>query len=824
MIDEVRIYNLPLSEAEIQADMNTPITNLTQDTQAPTAPGSQSPTVTGNQVGLSWTASTDNVGVTGYNIYRLNPGASSYVEIATTTATTYTDAGLAGDAAYSYKVQATDAAGNLSQFSSIMPITTSFGISPHVVELTAAQTEQFAASNSGVTWAVNGIVGGSAAVGTITATGLYTAPSTAGTYTVTATIAGPTQSDSATVYVSNYAGTDTFHNDTSRSGDNLNETVLTPANVNSTDFGQLASYQLDGEAIASPLYVADVNIPGKGVHNVVYVETENDSVYAFDADGLTTTPLWHDSLINPAAGITPVPANDTGETGDIPNEIGITGTPVIDPTTNTMYFVTATKDVSGGVVTYVQELHALDITTGAEKFGGPVVIQATVPGTGPGSVGGEVSFNSLREDQRTAMLLLNGVVYFGFSSHGDVDPYYGWFMGYNATTLKQVMVFNAAPNAGDDGIWMDGDGAATDSSGDIFFITGDGTFDVNTGGVDYGDSYMKLSPSGSVVDYFTPSAQSTLDADNLDLGSGGILLLPTQSGPYPDEMVSAGKGGTIYLVNRDSLGHYNPNTDADIQSLTNIFTNSTGGDRAQLQLANLLQRLGLFQPVWRLSPGVSADPTDLLSTSPTSESSEAYHGRGAHDGHLRRRQRERHFVDGAKQRHHGPRCAACVSGVKPRDRALQQQPGRLARCSGRLVEVQCAPGGQRQGLCQLAHAVDHLRAVAQPRSARRRNAQSGGSARQHVRRQPGHSQHKRHRLFRQPTVDAFHAGRRQFRAGLAKQRRQQNQRERHDEWQHHVVVLDYHDPDNDFQQLEPFGDDDDPRSCRRRSPGRRRKP
>ena len=179
-----------------------------------------------------------------------------------------------------------------------------------------------------------------------------------------------------------FAGVYTFHNDNMRTGQNLNETVLTPANVNSSTFGKLFTYPIDGLAIASPLYVAGVNIPGQGIHNVVYVATENDSVYAFDANGLSSVPLWHDSFINPAAGITPVPAADTGETGDIPDEIGITGTPVIDPSTNTLYVVAATKEIANGQTSYVQELHALDITTGAEKFGGPVVIQASVPGTG----------------------------------------------------------------------------------------------------------------------------------------------------------------------------------------------------------------------------------------------------------------------------------------------------------------------------------------------------------------------------------------------------------------------------------------------------------
>ena len=294
-----------------------------------------------------------------------------------------------------------------------------------------------------MTWLVDGVAGGSGNSGTITAGGLYTPPGAVGTHTISATTGITTAS--VTVYVSNYAGTLTYHNDNLRTGQNLNETVLTPTNVNSTTFGKLFSYPLDGLTLASPLYVPNVNIPGQGFHNVVIVATEHDSVYAFDADGRSSTPLWKDSFINPAAGVTPVPAVDTGETGDIPNEIGITSTPVIDPATGTMYVDAATKVVVGGTTTYRHSLHALDIATGAEKFGGPVTLQASVPGSGMGSQGGTLSFVPLRQNQRTALLLSNGVVYLGFSSRGDQEPFHGWVLGYNATTLQQVLAVSAQP-------------------------------------------------------------------------------------------------------------------------------------------------------------------------------------------------------------------------------------------------------------------------------------------------------------------------------------------------------------------------------------------
>ncbi len=240
----------------------------------------------------------------------------------------------------------------------------------------------------------------------------------------------------------------TYLDDNMRTGQNLSETVLTPANVNSSSFGKLFSLPLDGLAYASPLYVENVAVPGQGTHNVVYVATEHDSVYAYDADGRTTTPLWKDSFINPAGGVTTVPANDTGECCDIAPEIGITSTPVIDKSTNTIYVVAKTKETSGGNTSYVQRLHALDITTGAERPGSPVVIQASVPGTGAGSSGGRVPFDPLHENQRTALLLLNGVLYFGFSSHGDVQPYHGWVLGYNASTLHQTLAFCLTPEPG----------------------------------------------------------------------------------------------------------------------------------------------------------------------------------------------------------------------------------------------------------------------------------------------------------------------------------------------------------------------------------------
>jgi hypothetical protein len=496
-------------------------------------------------------------------------------------------------------------------------------ISPHVTVLTFTRTQQFVSCSANVTWSVDGVVGGSAPSGTITSAGLYTPPAAVGTHTVTvSSSSGPAN---ATVYVSNYPGTFMHHNDNSRTGQNLSETVLTPANVNSAQFGKLFTYTTDGDSHASPLYVANVNIPGQGFHNVVYVATEHDTLYAFDADGLSNIPLWSVSFINPAAGITTVPLSDTGAGN---GEIGIRGTPVIDQGSGTIYLVAKTKEVVGGTTNYVQRLHALSIATGLEKSGSPVVLQGNVPGAGSGSSNGMLAFDPLRQMQRPALLLSNGVVYIGFASHDETSQYHGWILAYGATTLQQVMAFCASPNDVGAGIWMSGGGLASDSAGNIYFSTGNGGFDANTGGKDYGDSFVQLSPSGNVLDYFTPFDQSGMAAGDGDLGSGGVLLLPDQPGANPRLVGSAGKTGTIYLVSRDSMGHFNTNNNNQIvQSLPGIFTKGGSTD-------NYLSTPVYFNGFVYFGPQSDAIQAfhmsnGLLSTAPSSASPEVFPYPGA---------------------------------------------------------------------------------------------------------------------------------------------------------------------------------------------------
>ncbi|MGH9706907.1 MAG: Ig-like domain-containing protein [Candidatus Acidiferrales bacterium] len=366
-----------------------------------------------------------------------------------------------------------------------------------------------------------------------------------------------------------FAGVFTQHNDLGRTGQDVNETTLTPASVNSTNFGKKFSQPVDGYVYAQPLYVPNVAIPGKGTHNIVIVATEADSVYAFDADnnsGGNSTFLWHASLLDAAhgaaAGATPVSSNDIG-CSDLMPQVGVTSTPVVNPATGTIY-VEANSKESGS---YLHRLHALDITSGAEKSPGPVVITASVPGTADG--GTTINFNGIKEFNRPGLLWLNGKIYIGFGSHCDIDTYHGWLFAYDAGTFQQDAVFVTTPNgaAGYRGaIWMAGTAPAADANGNIFFATGNGGFDTgNIPATNLSDTIFKMQLFGtqmSLADYFTPWNQGTLDGGDTDVGSGGILLLPDQAGNHTHELVEAGKEGTIYLIDRDQMTagnlHYCP--------------------------------------------------------------------------------------------------------------------------------------------------------------------------------------------------------------------------------------------------------------------------
>ncbi len=396
----------------------------------------------------------------------------------------------------------------------------------------------------------------------------------------------------------------TYHNDNAHTGQNLNETLLVPANVNKNQFGLLFTYPVDGSVYAQPLYLSNIAFPDGSTHNVVFVATEHDSVYAFDADdnsGPNGGLLWKRSFINPAAGVTTIPWQDVIIDDTVP-EIGITSTPVIDPTTNTIYVVAKTKEVSFGGIHYVQRLHALDITTGAEKFGGPAVIQASVFGLSPDSVGGILYFDPLWQNQRSGLLLLNNTLYLCWGSHGDKGNFHGWMMAYDAQSLQQTAVFCTSPNSGDSGIWMAGAPPAADSDGNLYVTTSNGVFNADQGGVDYGDTLLKFSTAGgglSIVDYFTPFNQEDLSDLNQDLGAGGITILPDSLGSpaHARLLINGGKEGKYYLMDRDHLGAYDPNHDYAFQNF-----NSTGQYGCPAFFDNFVYFGGASRPLRAISP------------------------------------------------------------------------------------------------------------------------------------------------------------------------------------------------------------------------------
>ena len=364
----------------------------------------------------------------------------------------------------------------------------------------------------------------------------------------------------------------TYQYDLARDGANKNESVLTPANVNANQFGKLFSYPVDGVLYGQPLYLPNVTIPQKGVHDVVYAATEHDSVYAFDADNnssANSAPLWQVNFLNPAAGVTTVPYQDTG-CSQITPELGITSTPVIDPQSGTIYVVAMTKEVSGSNTNYVQRLHALDVTTGAERPGSPVLVQASVPGMGEG--GSTIVFRAENYKQRAGLLLLNGTLYTAWASHCDIGEYHGWLIAYDAKTLNQTAVYNNTPNGNEASFWAGGAAPAVDSSGNIYLVGGNGTFDAMAKGPDVGESYLKLSTNGglALADFFTPYNYATLNPQDLDVGSAGVALLGDEAGSsqHPHLMAGAGKEGRIYLLDRDNLGKLNAGSDSQIvQSL-----------------------------------------------------------------------------------------------------------------------------------------------------------------------------------------------------------------------------------------------------------------
>jgi archaellum component FlaF (FlaF/FlaG flagellin family) len=441
-------------------------------------------------------------------------------------------------------------------------------VTPRKTSVTFKQSQQYQAFLNGsptsdVSWFVDNVAGGNAQLGTISKGGLYTPPGKFGSHAIKAVNNGDaSQFATVRVIVTDFRGMFTYHGDIQRTGQNLNERLLDTGNVNSAQFGKLFSYRVDGRIYTQPLYVSNVQIPSRGSHNVVYVATEHDSVYAFDADGKNSNPLWKVSFIDPGHGIKPVPIQDLqlNTCTSIGPEVGVTGTPVIDPQSGTLYVLARTKERQNEVSTYHQKLHALDITTGAERAGSPVEIEASVPGTGEGSVNGTLAFDPLRENSRVSMLLLNGVVYMAWAAICDYHPYHGWVLGYDASSLAQVSVFNTSPDGQGGGIWESNAGLTADSQNNIYFTTTNGNFDADQGGRNYGDTLLKLNTESglALTDTFTPYNQESMRKNQLDFSSGGVTTLPDQPTGPAHLLVTAGKEGTVYLVNRDQMGGFHP--------------------------------------------------------------------------------------------------------------------------------------------------------------------------------------------------------------------------------------------------------------------------
>jgi hypothetical protein len=412
----------------------------------------------------------------------------------------------------------------------------------------------------------------------------------------------------------------TYHYDNMRSGANTSETLLSPSNVNSSQFGKIGTFVVDGKVDAQPLYLSNVSFPGGAPRNVLYVVTEHGSVFAFDADSVSAnsgTPLWMTST--QLAG--EVPSDDRG-CGQVTPEIGITSTPVIDRGRGAIYVVAVSKDAMGN---YFHRLHALDLTTGKELSGGPTTITATYPGNGSGSSQGTLAFNPAQYNERPGLLEISGTIYTTWGSHCDAGEYTSWVIAYSADTLQQTSVLNLVPNGSEGGIWMAGTAPAADAAGNIYLINGNGTFDtaLNASGFpasqDCGNCFAKLS-SGSLqlADYFTPSNTAGLSGEDADLGSGGPLLLPDlvdATGMTRHLAVFSGKeNSNIYVLDRDNLGKFNSNGN-DIYQLLPGAISSVGefGKPSYFNNTVYYGAVGDFLKAFSISNG-------KLSATPSSQS------------------------------------------------------------------------------------------------------------------------------------------------------------------------------------------------------------
>ena len=494
---------------------------------------------------------------------------------AATSASYTTPATVAGDNGASFTVVVSNSAGNVTSSAATLTVNTapvgpSITTQPANQTVTVGQTATFSVVATGTAplsyqWQKNSANINGATSASYTTPATTSADNNAKFDVIVTNSVNNVTSSQATLTVNAATGSSinvvTYHYDNLRTGQNLNETTLTTANVNSTKFGKLGTFSVDGLVDAQPLYLSSVPISG-GAKNVLYVVTEHGSVYAFNADSVGSAPLWKVSLIPTANGET---TSDDRGCSQVTPEIGITSTPVIDLTRGphgAIYVVAMSKN--GG--TYFQRLHALDVTTGAELFGGPTTIQATFPGTGANSSGGNVIFDPAQYKERAGLLEINGTIYTTWASHCDIDPYTSWVMSFSASTLAPVSVLDLVPNGNEGGIWMASTAPAADASGNIYFMVGNGDFGTAlTNGFptngNCGQCYVKISPAApmKLLDYFTPLNTVSESNGDVDLGSGGPLLLPDLQDASHNTRhlaVGSGKDAIIYVVDRDNMGKF----------------------------------------------------------------------------------------------------------------------------------------------------------------------------------------------------------------------------------------------------------------------------
>lgn len=444
--------------------------------------------------------------------------------------------------------------------------------------------------------------------------------------------AGSVTSNSATLTVNSTTASTidviTYHYDNLRTGQNVNEATLTPTNVKQATFGKLGEFAVDGLVDAQPLLVSNLTIPGKGSKNVLYVVTEHDSIYAFDADSISAaggTILWQSTALG--SGET---SSDNRGCGQVTPEIGITSTPVIDRSRNAIYLISVSKDSQGN---YFHRLHALDLTTGKELFSGPTTIQASFPGTGDGSSNGSVVFDPKQYNERPGLLQISGTIYTMWGSHCDIRPYTSWVMAYNADTLAQTSVVNLVPNGSEGGIWMAGAAPGADASGNIYTILGNGDFDTTLNAQGFptngncGNCFAKISSTAplTLLDYFTPLNTVSESNSDTDFGSGGPLLLPDlvdAKGNARHLAVGSGKDGNIYVVDRDNMGKFNGNADNIYQLITGQLA---GGVYAKPSYFNGTVYYGAVNDSIKAFPITNA----VLASAPASQSAHTFGYPGA---------------------------------------------------------------------------------------------------------------------------------------------------------------------------------------------------